>query len=244
MKTGAIQGGIAPDRRAAARAASGWMIPILMTVFALGGTTFGMAEESLAFYVADHHGHDRGRLRRARRRGDPPARLRHRRARLDDQPVRDRHRLRASPASRSSEGLVGRLVILVVGTAIGIVFVMRYAGTGQGRPDALARLRPEGRQRGPLPGRDGCGRRRGAADRPPEGRPRPVLPGLRRDDLRRHPVGGPRHRAADPVVVVPGDDRLVPVLRDPHRRRRPDGGGRASRRHVRRRRARPARASR
>ena len=27
------------------------MIPILMTVFALGGTTFGMAEESLAFYV-------------------------------------------------------------------------------------------------------------------------------------------------------------------------------------------------
>ena len=27
------------------------MIPILMTVFAIGGTTFGMAEESLAFYV-------------------------------------------------------------------------------------------------------------------------------------------------------------------------------------------------
>ena len=27
------------------------MIPILMTVFALGGTTFGMAEESLAFYA-------------------------------------------------------------------------------------------------------------------------------------------------------------------------------------------------
>src|SRR4029077_10126811 len=28
-----------------------WMIPILMAVFALGGTTFGMAEESLAFYA-------------------------------------------------------------------------------------------------------------------------------------------------------------------------------------------------
>src|SRR4029077_679468 len=27
------------------------MIPILMTVFAVGGTTYGMAEESLAFYV-------------------------------------------------------------------------------------------------------------------------------------------------------------------------------------------------
>ena len=27
------------------------MIPILMAVFALGGTTYGMAEESLAFYA-------------------------------------------------------------------------------------------------------------------------------------------------------------------------------------------------
>ena len=50
MRTGAIQAGIA-------RLVGGlhgherWMIPILMTVFAIGGTTFGMAEESLAFYV-------------------------------------------------------------------------------------------------------------------------------------------------------------------------------------------------
>ena len=50
MKTGAIQAGIAllvqrlhgHERR---------LIPILMIVFAIGGTTFGMAEESLAFYV-------------------------------------------------------------------------------------------------------------------------------------------------------------------------------------------------
>ncbi|MBD3896930.1 YfcC family protein [Halomonas sp. ML-15] len=28
-----------------------WMIPILMTLFALGGTTYGMAEETLAFYI-------------------------------------------------------------------------------------------------------------------------------------------------------------------------------------------------
>ena len=40
-----------------------------------------------------HHGHDRGRLRLAGRRLDPAAGLRHRRARLDDQPVRDRDRL-------------------------------------------------------------------------------------------------------------------------------------------------------
>ena len=42
------------DRAASSRGcagASGWMIPILMAVFALGGTTFGMAEESLAFYA-------------------------------------------------------------------------------------------------------------------------------------------------------------------------------------------------
>ena len=28
-----------------------WMIPILMTLFAIGGTTYGMAEETLAFYA-------------------------------------------------------------------------------------------------------------------------------------------------------------------------------------------------
>jgi uncharacterized ion transporter superfamily protein YfcC len=50
MKTGAIQAGIAllvnrmtgRERR---------LIPVLMIVFAIGGTTYGMAEESLAFYV-------------------------------------------------------------------------------------------------------------------------------------------------------------------------------------------------
>ena len=39
------------------------MIPILMTIFALGGTTYGMAEETLAFYP-DRDGDDRRRLRR------------------------------------------------------------------------------------------------------------------------------------------------------------------------------------
>src|SRR6188768_1432965 len=49
MRTGAIQTGIA---RLVARlqGRERWMIPILMSVFALGGTTYGMAEESLAFY--------------------------------------------------------------------------------------------------------------------------------------------------------------------------------------------------
>ncbi|WP_075213955.1 YfcC family protein [Mongoliimonas terrestris] len=48
--TGAIDAGIA---RAMVRlkGRENWMIPILMALFAAGGTTYGMAEETLAFYV-------------------------------------------------------------------------------------------------------------------------------------------------------------------------------------------------
>lgn len=48
--TGAIDAGIA---RAMLRlkGRENWMIPFLMALFALGGTTYGMAEETLAFYV-------------------------------------------------------------------------------------------------------------------------------------------------------------------------------------------------
>jgi len=50
MKTGAIQAAIALlVRRLHGRERR--LIPVLMIVFAIGGTTFGMAEESLAFYV-------------------------------------------------------------------------------------------------------------------------------------------------------------------------------------------------
>lgn len=47
--TGAIDTGI---RRATVRLKGReiWMIPILMSLFAIGGTTYGMAEETLAFY--------------------------------------------------------------------------------------------------------------------------------------------------------------------------------------------------
>ena len=50
MKTGAIQAGIARLVRRL-RGKERWMIPLLMIVFAIGGTTYGMAEESLAFYA-------------------------------------------------------------------------------------------------------------------------------------------------------------------------------------------------
>src|ERR687897_2467755 len=50
MKTGAIQAGIGSlVQRMKGR--ERWLIPALMSVFALGGTSYGMAEESLAFYA-------------------------------------------------------------------------------------------------------------------------------------------------------------------------------------------------
>lgn len=49
-KTGAIDAGIG-RAMAGLRGREIWMIPILMALFAAGGTTYGMAEESLAFYA-------------------------------------------------------------------------------------------------------------------------------------------------------------------------------------------------
>ena len=48
--TGAIDAGIA-RAMVRLRGRENWMIPFLMALFALGGTTYGMAEETLAFYV-------------------------------------------------------------------------------------------------------------------------------------------------------------------------------------------------
>ena len=48
-KTGAIDAGIARVM-ARLRGREKWMIPVLMALFAAGGTTYGMAEETLAFY--------------------------------------------------------------------------------------------------------------------------------------------------------------------------------------------------
>lgn len=49
METGAINSGIAAVVRRM-RGKEKWMIPILMTLFGIGGTTFGMWEETMAFY--------------------------------------------------------------------------------------------------------------------------------------------------------------------------------------------------
>ena len=111
-----------------------------------------------------------------------------------------------------SDGLVGRLVILIAGLAIGIFFVLRYADRVKADPsksvvydmkaDNEARFRAETEAR------------RDRADRHAQGDPGRLRARLRRDDVRRHPVGGPRDPAPDLVVVVPRDDRLVPAVRD------------------------------
>lgn len=49
MKTGAIDAGIANVIRIL-KGREKWMIPILMILFGLGGTSFGLAEETIAFY--------------------------------------------------------------------------------------------------------------------------------------------------------------------------------------------------
>ena len=48
--TGAIDAGI-KTAMTAMKGREIWMIPIMMSLFALGGTTYGMAEETLAFYA-------------------------------------------------------------------------------------------------------------------------------------------------------------------------------------------------
>lgn len=48
--TGAIDAGVT-RAMAKMRGREKWMIPIMMALFAAGGTTYGMAEETLAFYV-------------------------------------------------------------------------------------------------------------------------------------------------------------------------------------------------
>jgi uncharacterized ion transporter superfamily protein YfcC len=134
MKTGAIQGGIARivDRL---RGRESWLIPILMTLFAIGGSTFGMAEESLAFYaliitVMIAAGYDALVGAAIILLGCGIGVL--------GSTINPFATGIASEFAGVSldAGLIGRLVILVAGTAIGIVFVMRYAARVKADPSA------------------------------------------------------------------------------------------------------------
>jgi uncharacterized ion transporter superfamily protein YfcC len=125
MKTGAIQAGIGTlVQRLEGR--ERWMIPALMTVFAIGGSTYGMAEESLAFYalvitVMIAAGYDA-------LTGAAVVLLGCGIGTFGSTINPFATGIASGFADVSiSDGLIGRLVILVVGLAIGIFFVLRYA---------------------------------------------------------------------------------------------------------------------
>ena len=125
MRTGAIQTGIAAlvDRL---RGRERWMIPILMMVFALGGSTYGMAEESLAFYtlviaVLIAAGYDA-------LTGAAVVLLGCGIGTLGSTINPFATGIASGFAGVSiSDGLLSRLIILVLGLGLGIFFVLRYA---------------------------------------------------------------------------------------------------------------------
>jgi len=125
MQTGAIQAGIGRVVQRL-RGREQLMIPILMVLFALGGTTYGMAEESLAFYllvitVIIAAGYDS-------LTGAALILIGAGIGVLGSTINPFATGIASGFAGVSiSEGLIGRVVILIVGTAIGIWWVSRYA---------------------------------------------------------------------------------------------------------------------
>jgi uncharacterized ion transporter superfamily protein YfcC len=136
MQTGAIQAGIG---RLVSRlqGRERWMIPILMIVFALGGTTYGMAEESLAFYtlviaVMIAAGYDA-------LTGAAVVLLGCGIGTFGSTINPFATGIASGFAGVSiSDGLVLRLVMLVVALAMGIFFVLRYADRVKADPSRSA----------------------------------------------------------------------------------------------------------
>ena len=125
MTTGAIEAGIGHLVQRM-KGKEKWMIPALMSVFALGGTTYGMAEESLAFYalvitVMIAAGYDALTGAAIVLLGCGIGVLG---STVNPFATGIASGIAGIPIS---EGIVGRIVILLIGLAIGIVFVMRYA---------------------------------------------------------------------------------------------------------------------
>ena len=125
MKTGAIDAGIGKITQAM-QGREKWMIAILMIVFALGGTTYGMAEETLAFYalivaVMIAAGYDS-------LTGVAVVMLGAGIGVLGSTINPFATGVASAFAGVSvADGIVGRLIILILGTIVGIIFVIRYA---------------------------------------------------------------------------------------------------------------------
>jgi uncharacterized ion transporter superfamily protein YfcC len=134
MQTGAIQAGIA-RLVLRLRGRERWMIPILMGVFALGGTTYGMAEESLAFYalvitVMIAAGYDALTGAAVILLGCGIGTLG---STINPFATGIASGFAGIPIS---DGLISRLIILIVGLAIGVFFVLRYADRVKRDPSA------------------------------------------------------------------------------------------------------------
>jgi uncharacterized ion transporter superfamily protein YfcC len=131
--TGSINTGI----RAAMRAMEGreiWMIPILMTLFAAGGTTYGMAEETLAFYaillpVVLRAGYDAVTGVAIILIGAGIGVL--------GSTINPFATIIASDAASIpfTEGIILRFVLLIGGLAICVAYVMRYASRVKENPE-------------------------------------------------------------------------------------------------------------
>src|SRR5215204_416941 len=125
MKTGAINAGIAKVV-VAMKGREKFMIPVLMGVFALGGTSYGMAEETLAFYplivtVMIAAGYDA-------LTGAAVIMLGAGIGVLGSTVNPFAAGIASGFAGVSiSDGLWLRIAMLIIGLAIGIFFVMRYA---------------------------------------------------------------------------------------------------------------------
>ena len=213
------------------------MIPALMSVFALGGTSFGMAEESLAFYalvitVMIAAGYDALTGAAIVLLGCGIGVLG---STVNPFATGIASGIAGIPIS---EGLIGRIVILLVGLAIGIFFVMRYAERVKRDPSKslVYDLKAENEARFRAESGEGAATLTGTQ--------KVVLAvfGLAfvvmiYGVIPWADIGIP---LPDLVVVVPGDDRLVPAVRDHHRPDRPDERKRADL-ELHRRRPRPAR---
>jgi len=125
IKSGAMDAGIGKITTVL-KGREKWMIALLMAVFALGGTSYGMAEESLAFYgliiaVMLAAGYDAMVGTAVVMLGAGIGVM-----------ASTVNPFATGVASQFAgisiaDGMVSRIFILVVGTAIGIIFVIRYA---------------------------------------------------------------------------------------------------------------------
>lgn len=133
-RTGALEAGIGRLMRSMT-GHERWLIPILMAVFAAGGTTYGMAEETLAFYallipVMIAAGYDSGVAAAVILLGAGIGVL--------GSTINPFATVIASDAAgiEFTEGIALRFALLLIGWLVCVLFVMRYAARVKREPSS------------------------------------------------------------------------------------------------------------